>query len=657
MSLVHCPLRRAFFSVECMNMSLSHELFQTMNERERARDFFLQNAKCNERREGRNSKTVKQINIDKCEQASILLDNLSTFECLNSIDEKKYFTISQTSNLILSNVDIDKCKNFPICTDSSNTDSVFDLYKIRETEKFSEEDRDIHGCNISHGEINFPEEGEDNDQNYHFGSKFTENAYDCSYKKDITRENMMHLLCKKQVEKMVEELDREKYTQHCRKLNSDTHDNIEAGTFFKKKNNKDKYIFNLKSGRKEIDGEKEQQCHDSSQKKIKIISKRNCEGRVNYEKRLKEKMALHEEEREKLKTEFDMKINEMVEKYKTEEVKKKKLIYNIYNKYMNIKNNLLKKTCEMKTLEEENKKLKNEIKESSKYPLENDIVRNYKDKLEDYIYLNKNKDIKIKNLENELKSVRKSTQDLEKKLMELLEERRKLQSMNTTFAQDNRSLQKCVENLTCERDQMGEILFYKEMKINYFMNILNVLDETVLGEGEHREEAQGGNTGVTTNNGDDSATDTIKKAIGAQTGSKMDDAIKTMNKKIMVKSIVHKIKEINRKIEKHNSTIGGIENKENYILHNEEHTTGKKSNNDTEEKKCNNKMLDSYFNCTNFVLNENYTNLCAENETLITFFTNGDLEGANKTLENNHDLLKAEQGEENSTIVLNRQEN
>ncbi|SBT02175.1 conserved Plasmodium protein, unknown function [Plasmodium ovale curtisi] len=655
MSLVHCPLRRVFISVECMNMSLSHELSQIMNERERARDFFLQNAKCNERREGRRSKTVKQINIDKCEQASILLDNLSTFECINLIDEKKFFTINQTNNLSLSDVDNDKHKNFSICTDSSNADSIFDLYKIRETGKFSKEDRDIHGCNISHGEINFPEEEEENDQNYHFGSNFAENAYDCTYRKDITRENMMHLFCKKQVEKMVEELDKEMYTQDGRKLNSDTHDNIGAVTFFKKKNNKDKYVFNLKSGKKEVDGEKGPQLRDSSQKKIKIISKRNCEGRVNYEKRLREKMALHEEEREKLKTEFDMKINEMVEKYKTEEVKKKRLINNIYNKYMNIKNNLLKKTCEMKTLEEENKKLKNEIKESSKYPIENDIVRDYKDKLEDYIYLTKNKDIKIKNLENELKSVRKSIQDLEKKLMELSEERRKLQSMNTTFAQDNRTLQKRVESLTCEKDQMGEILFYKEMKINYFMSILNVLDQTVLGEGVHREEVQGGNTDVTTNNEDSSAADTIK-AIGAQTGSKMD-AIKTMNKKIMVKSIVHKIKEINRKIERHNSKIGGIENKENYILHNEQHTTEKKSNNDMEEKKCNNKMLDNYFNCTNFVLNENYTNLCAENETLITFFTNGDLEDANKTLENNHDLLNAEQSEENSTIVLNRQEN
>lgn len=105
------------------------------------------------------------------------------------------------------------------------------------------------------------------------------------------------------------------------------------------------------------------------------------------------------------------------------------------------------------------------------------------------------------------------------------------------------------------------------------------------------------------------------------------DPIKNMNKKIIIKSIVHKIKDINKKMETHNQMLNTFENRKNQIVHKNQEILKNGDNLIKDIKKKNqSELLDNYFDSTGFSLNEKECTLDKENKELKTFFSNVDLD-------------------------------
>lgn len=102
-------------------------------------------------------------------------------------------------------------------------------------------------------------------------------------------------------------------------------------------------------------------------------------------------------------------------------------------------------------------------------------------------------------------------------------------------------------------------------------------------------------------------------------GDKEMGVIKNMNKKIIIKSFVQKIEDINKKIKKHMNALDSYENKMSNILYNS-YEIGENSENTNEKNKKDNELLDKYFNCENLSFNENELNLSVGSDGLTTFF-------------------------------------
>ncbi|KAI4840492.1 hypothetical protein MKS88_001218 [Plasmodium brasilianum] len=667
-------------------------------EKEKRLNFFLSN----EKYISANSSTYKNIeqkNLEKCELASILLDNFSTFEQISLIEEGKYSNAKISNDLNLLSCDDKNSGKYSTHSNSTNRGAIFDLHNFRAkkdngihfsntsscdiitrgSDRYSSRDRSDsiqRGINANYGnnecaenfcmevdsnyeriedkselvcskeitpEVNNGKDGGDksyNDQWTVYEDTFLSNIDIADLCKYFEQNNFERHKCQN-VKKHSKEKKKENMFSH--KLSNKKRGN--------KSNSSERHIFDLtRREKKELGEDKKENCQQANNKNIKIIKKNSYgDKKVYYEKRLKEQTLLHKEEKEKMKKIYEMQIYEIMENYKREEEKKKMLINNIYNKYMNMKNELIKETNDKKNLQDMNENLKNELKTMDIYPLENNLLNSYKNKIEDYIFLSKNKDIKIKNLENEISKIKKCLDQVEKKYCQISEEKKNLHEMNALLRKDNIHLQKRLENLKNEKNEMGQVLFYKDLKINHFLSILNVLDEAIMSDSTCSSEKQQKKEKQETTN--------VKGTKKGEKGEKTEtDAIRSMNKKIIIKSIVHKIKDLNKKIKKHEKVLSSSDNKVSHHILQINNRTSQSNNSTIDEVKRDKELIDNYFNCTNYILNENETNMPREDEGQTTFFTNTDSKGATELSKNSSDQHAQTQNEENISVVLNKQE-
>lgn len=261
------------------------------------------------------------------------------------------------------------------------------------------------------------------------------------------------------------------------------------------------------------------------EKEYEILDKEKETIKKEKIKLIKDKEKIREEERERTKKEFEKRIEEVVIKYEEEKEKHKKLLDTVYTKYINLRTVLNKCEEEKKLLKEKNEKLQEEITNSSNSYIDKNVTNQYKEQLETYIHMCNDKETKIRNLVEELKRIKKKLIEKEEQTTNLVEEKKKWNTTSLQLKNDIIRVQKQLEHTKSSKDKMQELLIYKEMKINYFINILNVIDERILGNCPQNEKQK-------------------KK-------EKFDlDAIQNMNKKIIIKSILHKIQDLNRKMEK-----------------------------------------------------------------------------------------------------------
>ncbi|VEV54758.1 conserved Plasmodium protein, unknown function [Plasmodium vinckei vinckei] len=594
------------------------------------------------------NKNIEKINSEKCERASILLDNLSALDYsnLNDIDKSSSSIYSENWKVLKTNegnymdsvnVGNNRCKRRSLtCNNFTNKNHFFDS-SINENKKllYESELPDFKDINhqIANSLINsysdYYLENEKKDWN-NFNSVSNYNMSDLDIYND---EDIDIDLYKNKTNIVVDEdespcngrlinFQKRRYVKNCGGKNGKFewgngrenifykgHENGNQTEGDRKKIDKqDKYVFNLKSGKKErID----MKPYKDKNKKDR---KKNTTNEWNNNNEEKKKMFENQ-----IRTEYDIKLNKMIEKYRDQDEEKKEVTNIIYKKYMNIKNDLIKESYEKNRLKDENEKLKNELTELIKSPVENDMMYNYKKKLEDYMYLSKNKDIEIKKLENELINMKNKLNVIEKECLSLSGEKTKLRDSNEEIKKDNINLKKKLETFKIVNEEMKEILFYKDLKINYFSNIISLLDETIMKKeiqkvtfskvrktGEELESIDNGSTGF----------QKIEDECRSFKGDKQMGAIKNMNKKIIIKSFVQKIEDINKKIKKHMSTLDSYENKMSNILYNSHEIV----ENTSEKNKKDNELLDKYFNCENLSFNENELNLSVGSDGLTTFF-------------------------------------
>ncbi|CRG98826.1 conserved Plasmodium protein, unknown function [Plasmodium relictum] len=625
----------------------------------RLNSFFLNS---NYSESNNDNKNVQHMNFKKCEKASILLDN---FNILNQITLKEEIKCSQKNSFndfIIYNYD-NKIYENSADSNSATYEKVFDLTKFKIKEKNYE-----NSLNKNLQYENYQNIYENKTKNIYYSNEY-EKDDDVYYQKIVCNnykdgehdngsnidENLNH----------IDSYQNEYYNYHdelqkYKGIEKNDFKNTNICKNNKKRNNsKKKYekyncienIFDLKKEKDLVEKKKnnwdQMENKNEMRNKVDIVNKNNnnnnkkkflkennvkiikkSEAQLNYEKLLKEKVTFHEEEKEKIKKSFEHKLEEITKNYEEEKEKKKNLINNIYTKYINIKNLLIKANNEKHNLKEENDKLKEELKNPANYSIESNVLNNYKEKLEYYISLSENKDIKIKNLEEELKTIKKNLLQKEEKNYIISEEKTNMYKMNMLLKKDTTHLQKKLENLKNIKEEMKEMLFYKEMKINYLVNILNILDESIMNENEIQ-----------------------KQHKNIENDKKEIDAIKNINKKIIIKSILHKIKDLNKKIKKHGEILTNFQTEDDNFLYNKDEIISKNYHNNKKEKN-DNELFDNYFNSQNFILNEDEHNLMKENETVETFFTNYNINNTNDVLKNNLEAKLEIQSRQNSNTKV-----
>ncbi|CXH92282.1 conserved Plasmodium protein, unknown function [Plasmodium berghei] len=612
------------------------------------------------------NKNIEKINTEKCERASILLDNMSALDYsnLNNGDKRsdsiysvnwKVLKTNELNYMNSGNIGNDKYKRRSL-TCNNFTNNIFDssinenkklLYEIEKSD-FKDINQQI-GKTLINSYSDYYLENEKKDwskfnkfSNYNMLDLDTYNNEDIDIplykdKTNIIIDNgknddnpFNNRLMNFQKRKHVKNYNGENIKFELLKENKDDYngrnnifyrpdENVNKIEMNRKRIDKeDKYIFNLKSGKKErIDVKL---CKDKNKKDVKknIIS----EWYNNSE----ENNKMFEN---KMKTEFDIKLNKMIEKYRVQDEEKKEVTNIIYKKYMNIKNGLIKESYEKKKLKDENEKLKNELMGLIKPPIENNMIYDYKKKLENYMYLSKNKDIEVKKLENELINMKNKLNVFEKEYLDLSSEKKKLRDTNEEIKKDNINLKKKLETFKIVNEEMKEILFYKDLKINYFYNIINLLDSTIIKEDIQKAMFSKEKKRVEIfDDIDNGSIDSQKMENNCRKnideyqsfkGDKEMGVIKNMNKKIIIKSFVQKIEDINKKIKKHMNALDSYENKMSNILYNS-YEIGENSENTNEKNKKDNELLDKYFNCENLSFNENELNLSVGSDGLTTFF-------------------------------------
>ncbi|GAB65055.1 hypothetical protein PCYB_042590 [Plasmodium cynomolgi strain B] len=283
----------------------------------------------------------------------------------------------------------------------------------------------------------------------------------------------------------------------------------------------------------------------------------------------------------------------------------------------------------------ENKKFKEEVNRLTTNPVERTLLDCYKSKLDEYIALANCKGNKIQQLEREVISVRTSAELLSKKNATLTEDKKRLLKGSENLKRDNIQLQTELENARRENQQLRDELFYKDMKMNYLVSILNVVDETILGDGGGGATQRVGaaqRRGAAHKGGPEGnhQTDKHPAMSGAKKTAQRDTkpegcAIQKMNKKILIKSIVQKIKDINKKIHKEGDTVGALpsnvevveeETSAEVITRKDKHEGGRNQSDSRQ-------LMEAYFNC-NFTLNESARDGSTGENTHAAFFVNGD---------------------------------
>lgn len=317
----------------------------------------------------------------------------------------------------------------------------------------------------------------------------------------------------------------------------------------------------------------------------------------------KEDFHKFEKEKEELKTKFESKLKEIVTNYEEEKERSEKHIKEIHVKYKNLQNKLLKLEKEKTRVEDQNEKLLEELRVHVSDNLNAVAIQDYKEKLQQYIDLSQEQEESLQEIKKKLRMVTKALDEKEKDHLNLKEENRKLNEMNNTLKKDKLDLQDYIEKLKSTQESMKEIILNKEMKIQYFINILNVIDERILNEPMK-------------------SSSMLKQK---QTNAKIEvNAIHNMNKKIIIKSIIHKIKELNRK----------IESCEKVLLHNSIATTEPKIDSYADKKICTDNyskltqnhitskdMLENCFDFQHLELHESENKLREEeNESRRNFF-------------------------------------
>ncbi|KJP89048.1 hypothetical protein AK88_01341 [Plasmodium fragile] len=530
-------------------------------------------------------KNITQLNLEKCEQASILLDNLSTFDEIGALEEGRCYKDNPANHASLfnwqrGNVQGEKEKS-PLRAELTEEDLISDFYKY------------VGVPGVASGWIPYTKDVPRREENISYFSNMErgEEVPRESYKRG---QNITH---SQRSDSITAHYNGEIQTACGKEAN-----NVKE----KKRTNANKYVFNLRTAKKELIKDKKG-SFNNTEKTITYVNK--CDRDViNFqkEKKLKEQIRMHEEEKEKIKNSFEDIIKNITEKYETQEEKKKKLITNIYNRYMNMRNEFNKMKSITENVKSENKKFKEEVDRLTANPVERTLLNDYKNKLQKYILLDDFKGNKIQELERQIQSVRTSAEALAKKNASLVEDKKRLLKNSENLKRDNIQLQTDLENARRENQQLRDELFYKDMKMNYLVTILNVLDETILGDGGCREVQRGG----------------VAQRRGA---TQKGGAIQKMNKKILIKSIVQKIKDINKKMLKQEEMVGTLQSKVGVV---EEETCAEViTRNDTHEEgenqNENRKLLEAYFNCNNFILNESARDVTTGENIHAAFFVNG----------------------------------
>ncbi|ANQ06515.1 Uncharacterized protein PCOAH_00008340 [Plasmodium coatneyi] len=567
-------------------------------------------------------KNITQLNLEKCEQASILLDNLSTFEEIGTIEEGRFYKDNPLDHASLFNWQMTNVKEkSPLRGQLTEEDLISELYRYVGVPGA---DKGVVSEWIPYTRGN-PKRGEN--ISYFSHMENGEEVPSGNYKRGKNRRHSPR-------SDSLTAHHNEKTQSACAKEGN----NVKG----KKKTNTNKYVFNLRTAKKELIKDKKGNFNNA-EKAITYVNK--CDRDVieyRKEKKLKEQIRMHEEEKEKMKSNFEEMIKDITEKYQTQEEKKKKLIGSIYSKYMNMRNEFSKMKSITENVKSENKKFKEEVNRLTVNPVEKTLLDGYKSKLDEYIVLANCKGNKIQQLERELQSVRTSAELLAKKNATLVEDKRRLLKGSEHLKRDNIQLQRDLENARRENQQLRDELFYKDMKMNYLVSILNVLDETILGDGGCRE-VQRGKTAhrggaaqrvKATQKGGPAGnhqTDKHTTANGAKKTAQRDAkaegcAIQKMNKKILIKSIVQKIKDINKKIRKEEEkTVGTVQS--NVAVVEEETSAEVLTRSDKHEGGGNQnesrQLLEAYFNCNNFTLNDSAREASTGENTHAAFFVNG----------------------------------
>ncbi|SPJ08288.1 conserved Plasmodium protein, unknown function [Plasmodium sp. DRC-Itaito] len=629
-------------------------------------------------------KKIEQTNFEKCEKASILLDNPSIFEDLHIIEDNIYPKMNeQEKELNLYNyVNTKNTKHLNDKKNYNQCEKIFDLTKYQRKNMKKKNSFD-----------NNPKESycDNNDVNLCYKNLNSETRYNNVFVNNHNREHYTEtceeyfnnnpgegdsLTCSGILEKYehdrMEEIHMKFETNNLHRdyiKKEHNFNDVKSGNNIVNYEQKDNtYIFNLSSGKNEMNRKTKQKFYldehmELAKNKIKnkeevVVykneignnynerdiktsfnnfsikektlycmenveendkrnkkNKRNINnylknGLINIHKKGAKKNYINmnefEDKIKKIHNEYELKYDDIIKQYDEDDIKKKKLINNIYMKYMNIKNELIKTQKEIISIKEENNKLKEELKVTPEKIIESNIVDSYKNKLEEYIFLTRHKDLKIKNLEEELNKEKKYIEEKEKKISVISEQKNNLHKINILLKKDTMNFEKKLENLRKINEELKQIIFYKEIKISYFINILNIIDETILNDNNVK-------------NG--------KNKIKKDNKKKMElDPIKNMNKKIIIKSIVHKIKDINKKMETHNQMLNTFENRKNHIVDNNQEILKNSDNLIKDIKKKNqSELLDNYFDSSGFSLNEKECILDKENKELKTFFSNVEL--------------------------------
>ncbi|EUD66869.1 hypothetical protein C922_02854 [Plasmodium inui San Antonio 1] len=570
-------------------------------------------------------KNITQLNLERCEQASILLDNLSTFEEISTIEEGRCHKTNPVDHASLFNWGMRKVEEkSPLRGELTEKDLISDLCRYvgvpgDEKRVVSEWIPYTRGVPTRRENIN-----------YFLHTKDGEDVTSESYKRGANRRHSLR-------RDSITEHYMEKTQTGCAKEGN----NVKA----KKKTNGNKYVFNLRTARKELIRDKRANCNNTE--KIITYVKKSDRNVTDYkkEKKFKEQTRMHEEEKEKMKTNFEEMIKNITEKYQEQEEKKKKLITNIYSKYMNMRNEFSKMKSITENVKFENKRFKEEVDRLTANPVEKTLLESYKSKLDEYIVLANSKGNRIQELQREVQSVRTSAELLAKKNATLEKEKKRLLKGSENLKRDNIQLQTDLENAKRENQKLRDELFYRDMKINYLVSILDVVDETILGDGVGGALQKGGASqrggtlqkrGASQKGGPEGNHQTDKDTPGSdakktpQRDTKSKGcAIQKMNKKILIKSIVQKIKDINKKIHKEEETVGTLqsdvqvveeETSTEAITQNDKHEGGE---NQSESRQ----VLEAYFNCGDFTLNDNTREASTGEKTHAAFFVNGDNAG------------------------------